>query len=60
MMVLLFSFFAFFIYTLFNTLTNHLCVKKDMSYEKQLYVYRTVNIYTTILLASSYLSITYL
>lgn len=58
-MVIIFSIFALFIYILFNTLTTILCIKKDMSEAKQHYVTRTINIYTTILLASSYLSLMY-
>jgi hypothetical protein len=41
---------------IFNSLTQQLCEKKNMSGKQQDTVYRTINVSITILLISSYIS----
>ncbi|WNF38926.1 hypothetical protein RJD24_03645 [Bacillaceae bacterium IKA-2] len=49
--------FALFILFMINTMTNTLCIQKDIPDEKQPKVFRTINILMTILLTSSYVKI---
>ncbi|GAA0300820.1 hypothetical protein GGQ92_001447 [Gracilibacillus halotolerans] len=56
-MFFIFTFFAFFVLLIFNSLTMRLCLQTEMSQEKQPNVFRTVNILITILLVSSYVEI---
>lgn len=57
LMFFIFTFFAFFVLLIFNSLTMRLCLQTEMSQEKQPNVFRTVNILITILLVSSYVEI---
>ena len=52
-------FIPFATFTLFfiNTLTNNLCIQKEIPEEKQPKVFKTINILITILLTSSYIKI---
>lgn len=49
--------FALFILFMINTMTNTLCIQKDIPDEKQPKVFRIINILITILLTSSYVKI---
>lgn len=49
--------FALFILFMINTMTNTLCIQKDIPNEKQPKVFRIINILITILLTSSYVKI---
>ncbi|TYR79003.1 hypothetical protein FZC66_16865 [Priestia megaterium] len=49
--------FALFILFYINTLTNTLCMQKEIPEEKQPKVFRTINILITILLISSYIEV---
>ncbi|AQX55943.1 hypothetical protein LZP85_01825 [Priestia flexa] len=49
--------FALFILFYINTLTNTLCLQKEIPEEKQPKVFRTINILITILLISSYVEV---
>ncbi|MBO8156179.1 MAG: hypothetical protein H0Z32_06965 [Bacillaceae bacterium] len=51
--------FAVVILFIFNSLTYRFCMKAEMSYERQLKVFRTINVSITILLISSYLEVLY-
>nr|WP_238942022.1 hypothetical protein [Bacillus sp. REN10] len=42
-----------------NRLTNILCIQKEIPEEKHPKIFRTINIYITILLISSYVEILY-
>ncbi|MFA9557219.1 hypothetical protein ACERII_07950 [Evansella sp. AB-rgal1] len=52
-------FFLFSIFYLFviNSMTNTLCIQKEIPEEKQSKVFRTINVLITILLTSSYFRI---
>ncbi|MDX8045712.1 hypothetical protein SH601_06890 [Gracilibacillus sp. S3-1-1] len=58
-MLYVFILIAFFILFIFNSLTMRLCLKTEMSQEKQPNVFRTINILITILLVSSYIEVIY-
>ncbi|MFC3883803.1 hypothetical protein ACFOU2_09930 [Bacillus songklensis] len=49
--------FALFILFYINTLTNTLCIQKEIPDEKQPKVFRTINVLITILLISSYVEV---
>ncbi|MDT2048193.1 hypothetical protein CHN50_16835 [Priestia aryabhattai] len=49
--------FALFILFYINTLTNTLCLQKEIPEERQPKVFRTINILITILLISSYVEV---
>ncbi|MGO4887489.1 hypothetical protein ACJ2A9_07020 [Anaerobacillus sp. MEB173] len=57
MVVTFYIFFALFILFMINTMTNSLCLQKEIPEERQPKVFRTINILITILLTSSYLKI---
>jgi hypothetical protein len=42
-----------------NHLTNALCIQKEIPEDRQLKVFRTINILVTILLVSSYIEVTF-
>lgn len=50
-------FFALFNLFLFNSMTNALCLQKEIPEERQPIVFRTINILITILLTSTYVKI---
>ncbi|MDG5786404.1 hypothetical protein QA612_02800 [Evansella sp. AB-P1] len=52
-------FFLFSIFYLFmiNTMTNSLCIQKEIPEERRSKVFRTINVLITILLTSSYFRI---
>ncbi|RWZ55229.1 hypothetical protein EQV77_11320 [Halobacillus fulvus] len=52
-----FVIYALFILFVFNSLTHSLCLKAKMSNEKQVRVFRTINVLITILLVSSYVEV---
>ncbi|WP_181349240.1 hypothetical protein [Thalassobacillus sp. CUG 92003] len=56
-MVYVFIVFALIVLFFINSLTHSLCLKTSMSDEKQLKVFRTINVLITILLISSYVEI---
>ncbi|RLQ97297.1 hypothetical protein [Falsibacillus albus] len=56
-MISAFVVLAIFILYFINTLTNSLCVQKEIPEDKQGKVFRTINILITILLVSSYVEI---
>ena len=58
-MAIVFAFFALFVLFIFNSLTHRLCLRTEMSQEKQPNVFRTINILITILLVSSYVEVLY-
>ncbi len=49
--------FAFFVLYAINSMTDKLCIKRNIPLEKQQFVFRTINILITILLTSAYISI---
>lgn len=59
-MVIIFTLFALFILWIFNSLTHKLCLRTNMSQERQPTVFRTINISITILLISSYYEVLFL
>jgi hypothetical protein len=56
-MGLFFGVFALLILFVFNTMTNSLCIQKEIPEEKQSSVFRTINVLITILLISSYIEV---
>ncbi|TLS38334.1 hypothetical protein FCL54_05770 [Pseudalkalibacillus caeni] len=56
-MGLVFVLFASFSLLTFNSMTNALCLQKNIPEEKQSKVFRTINVLITILLISSYVEI---
>jgi hypothetical protein len=56
-MTAFFIVFALFILFYINTLTNTLCIQKEIPDEKQPKVFRTINVLITILLISSYVEV---
>ncbi|RBW69337.1 hypothetical protein [Bacillus taeanensis] len=52
-----FILFALFILFVFNTLTNALCLQKNIPEERQPKVFRTINVLITILLISSFVEV---
>ncbi|MFB6465226.1 hypothetical protein ACE38V_00265 [Cytobacillus sp. Hz8] len=57
MISIFFIMVSFFILYQINSLTNTLCLQKEIPDEKQPKVFRTINILVTILLVSSYFEI---
>lgn len=58
-MISIFIFCAAFILFYINTMTNSLCIQKEIPEERQQYVFRIINVLTTVLLISSYMEIVY-
>ncbi|MTH53374.1 hypothetical protein GKZ89_08090 [Bacillus mangrovi] len=58
-MIILFIFFAVFILFYINTLTNRLCLVREIPEDRQTKVFRMINVLITILLISSYIEILY-
>ncbi|RSK26320.1 hypothetical protein EJF36_05290 [Bacillus sp. HMF5848] len=56
-MFLIFIVFATFILYNINRLTNTLCIEKEIPEERQVQVFRTINVLITILLVSSYVEV---
>ncbi|KQL55073.1 hypothetical protein AN964_17210 [Heyndrickxia shackletonii] len=56
-MISIFIIFAVFILYSFNSLTNSLCIQKEIPEDRQPKVFMTINILITILLVSSYVEI---
>jgi hypothetical protein len=56
-MIVLYLPFALFILFFINNLTNTLCIQKEIPEERQVKVFRTINILITILLISSYVEV---
>ncbi|MCP3026756.1 hypothetical protein [Halobacillus sp. A5] len=56
-MAILFVIYGLIVLFIFNSLTHSLCLKTKMSTEKQLKVFRTINILITILLITSYVDV---
>jgi hypothetical protein len=56
-MIIFYSLFAIFILFMVNSLTNSLCLQKEIPEERQPKVFRTINVLVTILLISSYIEI---
>ncbi|TCP29279.1 hypothetical protein EV207_11181 [Scopulibacillus darangshiensis] len=56
-MLITFIIFAVFALFIFNSLTDALCIKKNIPEERQPKVFQTINILLTILLLSGYLNI---
>ncbi|AKG05017.1 MULTISPECIES: hypothetical protein [Salimicrobium] len=52
-----FGVFALVVLFIFNSLTHSLCLKTKMEKEKQMRVFRTINVLITILLISSYVEV---
>ncbi|MEW9501669.1 hypothetical protein [Jeotgalibacillus marinus] len=57
--VLFFILFTVFIFYSINSMTNKLCVQKEIPDERQQKVFRTINILILILLVSSYVEVLY-
>ncbi|EKN70497.1 hypothetical protein M670_04122 [Schinkia azotoformans MEV2011] len=58
-MVYLFTVFAvFFLYTI-NSMTNLMCLLKEIPEDRQPQLFRTINVLITILLISTYIEILY-
>lgn len=49
--------FAFFILYTINSMTDALCIRREIPQERQPKVFRTINILITILLTSAYVKI---
>ncbi|WP_246938847.1 hypothetical protein [Bacillus pinisoli] len=56
-MIIVFIPFAVFILYFINSLTNALCIQKEIPVERQPKVFRTINILVTILLISSFVEV---
>ncbi|WP_246589238.1 hypothetical protein [Desertibacillus haloalkaliphilus] len=56
-MLFFFIFFALFILFMINSMTNALCLQKEIPEERQPKVFRTINVLMTILLTSTYVKI---
>ena len=56
-MMILYIPLALFILYFINSLTNALCIQKEIPEERQSKVFRTINILVTILLISSYVEV---
>ena len=59
MIAIYYILFACFILFVFNSLTNRLCIEKNIPVERQVNVFRWINIMITILLVSSYVEVLY-
>ncbi|WP_035342961.1 hypothetical protein [Halalkalibacter hemicellulosilyticus] len=51
------SFFALIIFFLINSMTDALCLRREIPSERQPKLFRTINILITILLTSTYVKI---
>ncbi|WLD95331.1 hypothetical protein [Alkalihalobacillus sp. AL-G] len=58
-MAIYYILFACLILFVFNSLTNRLCIEKNIPVERQVNVFRWINIMITILLVSSYVEVLY-
>lgn len=58
-MVFLFIVFAVFFLYLINSMTNQMCLRKEIPDDRQPQVFRTINVLITILLISTYIEILY-
>ncbi|MDQ0214752.1 hypothetical protein J2S13_001149 [Oikeobacillus pervagus] len=58
-MITVFIIFSIFILYNINSMTNSLCIKREIPEERQPKVFRTINVLITILLISSYVEILY-
>jgi hypothetical protein len=58
-MISIFILFSGCILFYINTLTNSLCIQKEIPIERQPSVFRTINVLVTILLLSSYMDIVF-
>ncbi|MCM3762624.1 hypothetical protein M3212_17815 [Alkalihalobacillus oceani] len=56
-MVFFIILFALFILFMINSMTDALCIKREIPTEKQPKLFRTINILITILLTSTYVKI---
>ncbi|MCM3712634.1 hypothetical protein [Halalkalibacter oceani] len=56
-MVFFIILFALFILFMINSMTDALCIKREIPIEKQPKLFRTINILITILLTSTYVKI---
>ncbi|WP_407272879.1 hypothetical protein [Radiobacillus sp. PE A8.2] len=56
-MAIIFAVFALVVLFLFNSLTHSLCLRTEMSKERQPNFFRTINVLITILLISSYIEV---
>lgn len=56
-MVFLFTIFAVFFLYVINSMTNQMCVQKEIPEERQPQLFRTINVLITILLISTYIEI---
>jgi hypothetical protein len=56
-MIALYIPLALMILYLINYLTNALCIQKEIPEDRQMKVFRTINILVTILLVSSYIEV---
>ncbi|NSL51997.1 hypothetical protein [Calidifontibacillus erzurumensis] len=54
-----FILFAVFFLYLINSMTNTMCLEKEIPEDRQPYVFRTINVLITILLISTYIEILY-
>jgi hypothetical protein len=52
--------FALFILFMINSMTNTLCIQKEIPEENQPKVFRIINVLITVLLTSSYLKILFI
>jgi hypothetical protein len=59
MIAIYYILFACFILFVFNSLTNRLCIEKNIPAERQVNVFRWINVMITILLVSSYVEVLY-
>jgi hypothetical protein len=58
-MISIFIVLAMVILYFVNTMTNSLCIQKEIPEERQNKVFRTINVLITILLVSSYMEFLY-
>jgi hypothetical protein len=56
-MLTIFILFSMVTLFIFNSMTNALCIQKEIPEERQTGVFRTINILITILLVSSYIEV---
>lgn len=56
-MLFFFSLFALFVLFVFNSMTDALCIKKEIPVERHHKIFRTINVLITILLTSTYIKI---
>lgn len=58
-MVFLFTAFAVFFLYVINSMTNLMCITKEIPEDRQPQLFRTINVLITILLISTYIEILY-